>query len=122
MSLSKIDKTITAVLSQMLTDDYNIATAKSTGSRQVTIGDDDTKFKMTLRWHVADDIIDMMQHVSTWSARVRNAQGRSVMYISNMSPATSGFMGQLIRKHLESKVSDSGKNDWNDLSEYASLD
>tara|TARA_R110000868_G_scaffold25370_3_gene98908 strand:+ start:461 stop:829 length:369 start_codon:yes stop_codon:yes gene_type:complete len=122
MSLSKIDKTITAVLSQMLTDDYNIATAKSTGSRQVTIGDDDTKFKMTLRWHVADDVIDMMQHVSTWSARVRNAQGRSVMYISNMSPATSGFMGQLIRKHLESKVSDSGKNDWNDLSEYASLD
>ena len=122
MSLSKIDKTITAVLSQMLTDDYNIATAKSTGSRQVTIGDDDTKFKMTLRWHVADDVIDMMQHVSTWSARVRNAQGRSVMYISNMSPATSGFMGQLIRKHLESKVSDSGKSDWNDLSKYASLD
>ena len=122
MSLSKIDKTITAVLSQMLTDDYNIATAKSTGSRQVTIGDDDTKFKMTLRWHVADDVIDMMQHVSTWSARVRNAEGRSVLYMSSMNPATSAFMGQLIRKHLESKVSDSGKSDWNDLSKYASLD
>ena len=122
MSTSKIDKTITAVLSQMLTDDYNIATAKSIGSRQVTIGDDDTKFKMTLRWHVADDIIDMMQHVSTWSARVRNAEGRSVLYMSSMNPATSAFMGQLIRKHLESKVSDSGKSDWNDLSKYASLD
>ena len=122
MSLSKIDKTITAVLSQMLTDDYNIATAKTTGSRLVTIGDDDTKFKMTLRWHVADDVIDMMQHVSTWSARVRNAQGRSVMYISSMSPATSAFMGQLIRKHLESKVSNSGKMDWSELSEYARLD
>tara|TARA_B110000977_G_C10933959_1_gene438215 strand:+ start:243 stop:611 length:369 start_codon:yes stop_codon:yes gene_type:complete len=122
MSTSKIDKTITAVLSQMLTDDYNIATAKTTGSRLVTIGDDDTKFKMTLRWHVADDVIDMMQHVSTWSARVRNFEGRSVMYISSMNPATSAFMGQLIRKHLESKVSNSGKMDWSELSEYARLD
>ena len=122
MSTLKIDNTITAVLSQMLTDDYNIATAKSTGSRQVTIGDDDTKFKMTLRWHVADDVIDMMQHVSTWSARVRNAEGRSVLYMSSMNTATSAFMGKLIRKHLESKVSDSGKSDWNDLSKYASLD
>ena len=122
MSTLKIDKTITAVLSQMLTDDYNIATAKSTGSRQVTIGDDDTKFKMTLRWHVADDVIDMMQHVSTWSARVRNAEGRSVLYMSSMNTATSAFMGKLIRKHFESKVSDSGKQDWSELSEYASLD
>ena len=122
MSTLKIDNTITAVLSQMLTDDYNIATAKSTGSRQVTIGDDDTKFKMTLRWHVADDVIDMMQHVSTWSARVRNAEGRSVLYMSSMNTATSAFMGKLIRKHLESKVSDSGKQDWSELSEYASLD
>jgi hypothetical protein len=122
MSTLKIDKTIAAVLSQMLTDDYNIATAKSTGSRQVTIGDDDTKFKMTLRWHATDDVIDMMQHVSTWSARVRNAQGRSVMYISNMNPATSAFLGKLIRKHLESKVSDSGKDDWSELSKYASID
>ena len=122
MSTLKIDNTITAVLSQMLTDDYNIATAKSTGSRQVTIGDDDTKFKMTLRWHVADDVIDMMQHVSTWSARVRNAEGRSVLYMSSMTPSTAAFMGKLIRKHLESKVSDSGKQDWSELSEYASLD
>jgi hypothetical protein len=121
--MNEIDKTIVAVVSQMLSDDLNVAKDTSTGSRVVTIGTDDTKFKMELRWRVSDDAVDLMEMgIPTWSARVRNAAGRSVMYVSSMTPATSAVVASMIRKHLESKVFDSGISDWNELSEYGKLE
>ena len=80
------------------------------------------EFDMVLRYYMIKSPLDVLSEgVKTWSMTVRNSRGKTVMYISNLSPQVSTEMGRIISKHEQKKNKDTSISDWKELEKFASL-
>ena len=100
--------------------DHNVITTSKDNQWSIKIST--LEFTMTLRYWMAESPLDVLaQGVRTWSMRVTNSRGKSVMSSSDIIPQVSSEMGRIISKHEQRKNKSNSEADWSELEKYASL-